>query len=204
MRATLLSLFLLGCGDDLVLQPSPTTLREHLATETSLVVSPPASTGGITAERRTTTGWEAGFVELGVAGGDVAVLAEPSGTLLVQELALDLVPIEIPSSVIGRSARLIDVHVALVAPTRVPATWVDDDEGRATASLQLELSWALEIDGATSPIGSPRLPLIPVTLRLTGGARVEAEIRVEAMGPLWSWADLVRLEDLTLVLAASS
>ena len=204
MRATLVSLFLLGCGDDLLDQPSPTTLREHLATETALVVSPPTSTGGITAERRTTTGWESGFVELAVAGGDVAVLAEPSGTLLVQDLELDLAPIEIPSSVIGRSARLIETHLALTAPTRVPATWVDAHEGRATAPLQLALSWSLEIDGKASPIGSPRLPPIPVTLRLTGGARVVAEIRIEAMGALWSWADLVRLEDLTLVLAASS
>ena len=204
MRATWPLLFLLGCGDDLVVQPAAETLREHLATETALVVSPPDSSGGLTAERRTTTGWEAGFVELELAGGDVAVLAEPSGTLLVQELAIDLAPIEIPSSVIGRGAALTDVHLELVAPTRVPATWVTDDEGRAGAPLQLELSWSLAIDGTTSPIGSPRLPPIPVELWLTGGDEIQAEIRIEVMGVLWSWAELVRIEDLLLTLEASS
>ena len=204
MRAILLSLLVFGCGPDLVEQPSPVSLREHLADETALLVSAPDSTGGITAERRTTTGWEAGFVELSLTGGDLAVLAEPSGALLVQALGLDLSPIEIPSSVIGRSARLTEVRLALVAPTRVPATWIDDHEGRASSPLQLELSWALEIDGATSPIGSPRLPPIPVALRLTGGEQVNAEIRVEAMGELWSWADLVRLEDLFLLTLAES
>jgi len=205
MRRTWLGLLLLvGCGDDLLgASASPQTLREQLATETALVVSPPDSAGGITAERRGSSGWEAGFVQLGITAGDVGVLAEPSGALLVQQLDLELAPIALPPTVL-HDATLTDIRVTLAAPTRVPATWLDDNSGRASAALQLELSWSLVIDGVESPIGAPHLPAIPIELQLFSGDAIHAEIKAVSFGTLWNWADLVRLEDLQLTLHASS
>ena len=46
---------------------------------------------------------------------------------------------------------------------------------------------------------------MPVELVLTGdGASVHAEVRVTSKGTFWSWADLVKLEDLSLTLAATT
>lgn len=195
---------LLGCATA-ASSDAPTSLREQLATETPLAVS--TSAGAITAARWTPAGWEAGVVPLAVARGELAVLAEPSGALLVQRLALALAPIEIPSTVIGRGATLTDVQLALATPTRVPATWLDDLRGGAQAALPLELSWSLVFEGRTTPLGVVALPPLPLVIELEARddstAEIEAEIQIDAPGTLWSWAGLVRLGDLTLSLAAA-
>lgn len=204
MRALWIVLFAVGCGDDLVgsSEDPSLTLRERLAHETSLAVSPD-SAGGVTAGRYTSDGWQAGFVDIAIESGELAVLAEPSGALLVERLELDLAPIELPPSLI-HDAALTEIHVSLAAPTRADATWIDANEGRAETRLPIELSWSLTIEDSTSPVGAPTLPPVPMQLSLYGGDEVHAELRLVAPGELWSWADLVRLEDLQLILVAST
>ncbi|MEJ7597875.1 MAG: hypothetical protein WKG01_08210 [Kofleriaceae bacterium] len=203
MRAPWLFLLpLLGCATAAAPDVPTNSLREQLATETALAVS--ASAGAITAARWTPDGWETGVVALTIDRGELAVLAEPSGALLVQRLELALAPIEIPSTVIGRGAVLTDVHLALATPTRVPATWLDDRRGHASASLPLELSWSLVYEGRTTPLGVITLPPLPLAIELVAGDDIGADVQIDAPGTVWSWAGLVRLGDLTLALAASS
>ena len=137
--------------------------------------------------------------------GELVVLAEPSGALLVQRLELALAPITIPSTVIGRGATLTDVRLALAAPMRVPATWTDGREGHASARLPLELSWSLVFEGNATPLGVVALRPLPVTMGLAAAdGEIASELAIEAPGTLWSWAGLVRLGDLTLAVDASS
>jgi hypothetical protein len=184
----------------------PASVRERLERdETSFAISSTDSAGAITALRHTGDGWQAGLADLEINAGEVAATAETSGAITLERLALEIGPIEIPETVLGYDVQLTDVHLELATPVRIAATWNGDNESRGTAELDLELTWSLTNHGSTSPLGAPDLPPVPVELVLTGdGAVVHAELRVQAPGELWSWADLVKLEDLTLIISAST
>lgn len=208
MRAgTLLCIALfLGCTNT----PSgpPDSVRERLESDgaTALVIAPSDSAGSITAQKRTSGGaWEAGVVALTVRAGELVATADARGAITIERLSVDLGPIEIPKSVLGYAAQLDDVHLASKRPVGVTTTWTGDDAAIGTAPVDLELSWSLTIDGKTSPLGAPSLPAVPIELELTGtGAVVHAEARALSAGVLWSWADLIKLEDLHLILAAAT
>jgi hypothetical protein len=195
-----------ACGTD---DPAaePASMRERLAAPAHLFVTAGASAGAVTAQMRSSTsstGWDHGLVDLKVAGGELVATARADG-LMVESLALELDTIAIPASVIGHAAELHRPTLRLTAPTAVTATWDGDDSAAADVALALELSWSLEVDGVGLPLGAPALPPLPVKLELSGdGSRVVAEIRVHAAGEVWSWADLVKLTDLDLVLGAGT
>jgi len=198
MRTTVLLVVvcLVGCSDD-----SASTLREQLATETALAVSP-ESNGTILADRGTYEGWHQRTVALEVEWGELRVITEPSGALLVQRLEVALAPFTI-SEPAYPDIRLKEIIVELVSPTRVETEWLDDS-GRASARLQLKLSSTVTVNSGSLPVSSPRLAPMPVELVLTGGDAVHAELRVDTSGVLWSYVDEVRLADLSLALTASS
>jgi len=207
MRAvTSLLLLCSACSAEIVTpDPSPPeSVRERLELgETQLLISSAESAGAITARRRTGDGWSAGFVELEVQTGEVVASADGEGVITLERLAIDLGPIEIPPSVLGYEAQLTNVKLEIAGPARVATTWSGDDESRGMVELELELSWSLSHHGSTLPLGSPELPLVPVELVLTGdGSVVHAELRLRSPGELWSWADLLKLEELTLILSA--
>jgi hypothetical protein len=186
----------------------PASVRERLETEpTRLLMSSADSAGTITAELRDHTGWQSGLVDLQVSDGELVVSADASGALTVERFGLGLEPIAIPDSVFGNPAEMKNVRLALAepAPIAAPVWSSDDDAVTASASVSLTLTWALAVDGSTIPLGSPSLPPVPVDLSLTGdGTIVHGEVRVQQQGELWSWADLVKLENLSLVLSAST
>ncbi|HEU0030582.1 MAG TPA: hypothetical protein VFQ53_08115 [Kofleriaceae bacterium] len=166
------------------------------------------SAGAITAARRSTTepdGWLSGLVDLHMSSGEVVVSADDAGAVTLDRLGLAIEPITIPPTVIGHGATLTNVRVELAAPVVLDAEWVDDDEVHATGSIELQLSWSLTVDGSTSGLGSPHLPAVPVDVTITGdGPFVQSEVRIHAPGELWTWASLVKLEDLELILDAQT
>jgi len=184
----------------------PESVRERLELgETQLVISTADSAGAITAQRRTGDGWSAGLVDLEVQTGEVIASADSEGVITLDRLAIELGPIAIPPSVLGYDAQLTNVKLEIAEPARVATTWSGDDESHGMVELELALSWSLSHHGSTLPLGSPELPLVPVELVLTGdGSVVHAELRVRSPGELWSWADLLKLEDLTLILSAQT
>jgi hypothetical protein len=185
---------------------APDSVRDRLeSSEVQLVVAPAARAGTITALRRVSGGWAEGQAPLAIEGGELVAASDARGAIRIERLALELGSIEIPPSVLGYGARLTEVHLETERPTGVATTWQGDDEARAMAPMQLALTWSLTIDGQTSPLGSPRLAPVPVELLLTGdGAAVHAEVHARAAGVLWSWANLLRLEDLELSITAST
>jgi len=181
------------------------SLRERLADETHLFVIANDSAGAITAQRKTKAGWAQQRVELTIIGGELVTTAGDADSLTLAALELGFHPIMIPSTVLGHDAQLTNLHLRLPGPAHVMLTWNGDDEAQATTSLDLALSWTLAIEGTRLPLGAPRLPPLPVALQLTSdGVLVTAELRVHAPGELWSWADVVKLSDLELVLRAQT
>ena len=164
------------------------------------------SAGTITAERRIAGDtWETGLVDLRIDQGEVVASADDAGTITIEKLSFNLAPIAIPASVFNREAALTDVRVELVEPVVTTTTWTDDDQAQLRATLDLELSWALTIGGSTSHLGSPDLPPVTVEVDVVGdGSFVHADVRAVAAGELWSWANLIKLHDLNLVLAADT
>lgn len=205
MRAVLalLPALLIACASNEA--STPVSMRDRLATETHLYVAASDSAGAVTAQLRTRTGWDAGLVDLKLAGGELVASAPRGGTIALTALELELQTIAIPPTLTGHAAALTRPRLRLTAPTTAAATWTGDDSAEADVALALELSWSLTVDGVGIQLGAPSLPPLPVKLQLSGdGARVTAEVRIHAAGELWSWADLVKLSDLELVLDAGT
>lgn len=201
-----LSLLLLcSCSAEVASSGEPASVRERLERdETALAISSADSAGTITALRKTSDDWSSGFVDLGIASGELAASADGDGAITLERFELAIDPIDIPESVLGYPVQLTDVHLS-AKPVRAVTTWSGDDEAHAALDLDLELQWSLTNHGTTSPLGAPDLPPVPAELVLTGdGTIVHAELRVSAPGELWSWADLIKLTDLTLIVSADS
>jgi hypothetical protein len=182
----------------------PASVRERLETaDTRLLIAGAESGGSITAARRISGGWSAGSVDLAIQSGELVASADATGRVTIERLGLWLGPIDIPESVLGHRAQLTDVHIVVDQPIVMTTQWTDDNDAQATTALDLGLSWALTVDGASAALGGPDLPPVPVELLLTGdGDEVRGDVRVHAAGLVWSWADLVKLEDLDLTLGA--
>jgi len=197
-----------ACNTDLAAPSSaaPASVRERLEDLTHLQVEAAASGGAITAERHVAGGeWTGGLVDLQIENGELLVSSDAPGALTVDGFQVSFKPLQIPPGVFGgKDAQLTHVRVDLKNQLRAPAQWVTDDEVHLQANLDINLSWELTLDGSPAPLGSPRLPLVPVEIVLTGdGEHVNAELRAHAPGELWSWAGLVKLSELQLIVGAS-
>lgn len=184
----------------------PDSVRDQLTSSAvQLIVARDERAGSITAQRRAARGWIEGSVELTVRGGELVAAADARGAIRIERFAIDLGTIELPESLLGYAARLTRVRLETEPLTGIATMWRSDDEVRAMAPVQLELSWSLTIEGETSPLGAPSLLPVPVELRITGdGTAIHAQARARASGEIWSWADLLKLKDLDLSLTASA
>lgn len=183
----------------------PASMRDRLAAETRLFVAASRSAGAVTAQLRTASGWTDGVVDLKLASGELITRAAPGGAIALTATELELQTIEIPATLTGHAAALTRPRLQLTAPASAAATWTGDDSAELDVVLALQLSWSLTVNGVGVQVGAPKLPPLPAKLELTGdGARVAAELRIQAAGELWGWADLVKLADLELVLGAST
>ncbi len=202
----LLASFALSCTADVQTSDDPpASVRDRLEDgATQIDITPSDSAGAIAASRRASDGWLTGIVDLHIDSGELVVSADASG-IQIEHFELALAPIDIPTSVIGHPAQLTQVRVDVAGPVHASTTWIDDNEARGVVRLDLALSWALTIDETTIILGAPDLPPVPVELVLTGdGGAVHGVMRVESRGALWSWANLLKLEDLTLIVAGET
>ncbi|HEY1556649.1 MAG TPA: hypothetical protein VGF94_17560 [Kofleriaceae bacterium] len=194
-----------GCSSAIPEAPVTSSVRARLAVTTPLFVTAAASGGTITASRNTATGWQDGATALAVADGELDASADATGALDVSRFELELAPIDLPSDVLGQPAQLRDVRVALATESAMPATWSDDDDAAAAATVDLTLDWTLVVGGSAAPLGTQQLQGVLVAISLAGdGEPVTATIGATGSGELWSWADLVRLQGLQLTLQALS
>jgi len=199
MRALALLPLLTACSADLG-APPPASARAYLEAGADVDVSATDSAGTVGAAHHTPDGWSSGLSNLTIDAGSIALSTNADGTLELDDVALDLGSIEIPESVLGYEVELTDVHIGLKAPVVMVPQWNGDNEAHGNAELELAITWSLTNHGTTSPLGSPELPRLPVALDITGsGAGVHVEMRVTAPGTLWTWANLLELQDLTLI-----
>ena len=208
--ASLLLVVLSACNTEIVDPPAsgPASVRERLVeTATRLMISDADSAGTITVQRKLAGGeWETGLVNLSIDQGEVVASADPeSGGITIEKFSLALDPIEIPRSVFNREASLSHVRAELNRPALVTTTWSDDNTAHLTTTLELAFSWSLTVEGNTSGLGAPELPPLTLSIDVSGdGSIVHADIDAGAGGELWSWAGLLKLQDLSLVLAAET
>lgn len=183
----------------------PASVRERLAEPAHLFVSLGGSAGALTAERKVNGTWQGGVVELGIENGEIIVSSDARDALTLEGFQVAFEPIQIPAGTFGnQNAQLTHVRIDLQNELRTPAVWTNDNEVHLDALLDIELSWTLSLDGAPTPLGSPKLPPVPVELVLTGdGEVVNAELRAHAPGELWNWAGLIKLSELELTLDAT-
>lgn len=205
-RALGLLIALSACSTELADPPAPppASMRELLEVPTRLQVAATESGGAITAERKVATGWQAGLVDLQIENGELIVSSDARDALTVDGMQIVFKPLEIPSGVFGDThAEMTDVRIDLTNETTAAAVWTSDNEAHLTAMLDITLSWTLSLGGSPAPLGSPKLPPVPVHIVLTGdGEHVTAELRAHASGELWSWAGLIKLSELSLVVGA--
>jgi len=184
---------------------APSSLRDQLATKTRLTVNPSRSAGSVTAQHKTSTGWDQRRVDLTVDDGEFIASTDRQSGIMLSALEAGFQTITLPPTLLGREAQLANLRLQLNAPASMTPTWNGDNEAQADAPLDFGLSWSLVINGTQQPLGEPKLTASPVKLLLTSdGAQIVAEVRVHAPGELWNWADLVKLSDFDLVLGAQA
>jgi hypothetical protein len=211
MRTILaLSVLVTGCASSSVEgggQSAPDSVRERLAAgPTRLFVGREGdSTGMVTAQRWTPGGWIAGDHTLVIEDGELEARVAPSGLLTLSSFEVAVAPIEIPEEVFKKPAQLTDVRVKLTTPAAGAAQWSGDDAATATLPLELDLEWAIAIDGGKTPLGEQHLPPIDVSFTVDGdGEYVHATLGLAASGELWNWAGLLELTRLELQLSAET
>jgi hypothetical protein len=164
-----------------------------------------SSQGAITAQRWSSTGWMQGRIDLTITNGDLVASADARGRVIVTAFDLGFATIDIPSSVIGTAAELTNVRLHLDAAPPAPTTWADDDDASATTAFDVTLTWSLMVNGSATVLGPQKLTNLPGKLVLgTDGVTVDGTLDVEAAGDVWTWADLVKLSDLSLSLTAET
>lgn len=189
-------------------EPPPESVRERLMTDPPrLLWNAGESAGSITVQRRLGGGaWEAGLADLAIDQGEIVTSADPdTGEVTIEKLSFTLEDIEIPATVFNRQASLSNVRAELAAPAVVTTAWANDNDVQLTAALDLSFSWALTVEGNTAELGAPDLPPVTLGIHVTGdGSYVHADVDAGAAGELWSWAGLVKLENLNLVLSGET
>ncbi len=169
---------------------------------TSLYVHDEASFGTVTARRRD---HDAVTTDLAIQHGYIRVALDDSGRLAIGELEIAVAPITTVLAS-GKPARLQDIGARLVVPARGDVTWASDDEATATIAMVFDVGGALALDGGTpKPLATQRLRPQSVDITLDGtGDHIDASLRLDAIGELWTWADGVEITEITLSLGAET
>lgn len=209
MRAFLaLTLFAAACSSSSPEGgPSYDSVRDRLADgQTRMLVASAASTGSITAKRRTGDGWTEGTTPVTIESGEVAAKVDAKGNLTVDTLSVSLADIEIPEDVFKKPAQLTALRVSLPKPVTADATtWTSDDDATTTLTVALDFDWAIHVNGGTTPLATQHMPPVTVDVMLTGaGDHIDATASLSAAGELWNWADLIEMTKLDLSLSAST
>lgn len=189
-------------GDDV---HAPASVRERLEDRTRLLISRDASTGSITADKKNGTAWDTGTIPLPFENGELEFSSDANDSLTIETVQINFADIPLPDSLFnGREATLTGVRIELQDSVRAKATWANDDDVALVAELPLELHWAITIGGSATELGSPKLPKVPVGIRVVGdAAHVDASLSAYVEGELWSWAGLIKLRELELGVEAS-
>ncbi|MFT3694891.1 MAG: hypothetical protein QM831_17205 [Kofleriaceae bacterium] len=185
---------------------APASVHDRLSAEpTRLFISGQGSTGELMAQRKGSDGsWISGTSDLSIANGELFAQADDT-QMTASKFDLQLNDIDLPESVFGKPAQLQNVRVVLAKAASGAVTWTDDDSATATLPMQLDLSWAIEIDGTSTQLGAQHFPEFPLDVTLTGGGdHVDATFGLHAQGTLWSWAGLVQLTELDLSLVGAT
>ncbi len=181
----------------------PASLRTQLAEPIHLAIDPRASTGQITAQEHDGSDWLPAEVALAIDDGGIELASRDADELVLHALEVDVAPIALP--MLPGDTYLTDVSVRLAAPVTIGVTWHDNDDAIAIATLDLELAWSLSANGGTLPLATQQLAAVPIAIALRGAhGTATASIGIDQPGQLWTWADLLALDDLALQLPAAT
>src|SRR3569832_1218027 len=156
------------------------------------------------ASHYTSSGWVSGTANLTIDNGEL-VAKQTADQLVADMFDVGFAPIDLPDSLFGKPAQLVDVRVTLTSSASGAASWTDADDATAKLQLLIFLSWKIGNDNKVTPLGTQHLPVIPLQLTLTGGGdHVDGAFTVHSMGDLWSWAGLLQLSEIDLQLSGAT
>jgi hypothetical protein len=206
---------LTGCvggdeGDDQAdprnVAPNPPTLRGHLATPRGMSL-PAGGTVQLKAERKY-DGAQVATPALPVEIGRLAMRAEYSGALVIDQLTFDVANITVGREAIPPDGvTLTDIQVRLAHPVTIDRTVWSDDGSFASGDVRFDLllDWAI-LGGSDQvfPLATQHIEGVPARLSVGLGddGIVTATLDAETGGVFWSWAGIIELSDLHLVLQA--
>jgi hypothetical protein len=149
---------------------------------------------------------EAARLLLPVADGTVEVAVD-GDQLRVRDLELDLMPIDVPTTIVPAGIRLTDVRIGIAAPVRTDdAVWSEDgDECHAHAIVSLTWDWSLDTGDDAWPLAQQRIDGIDADLAIhREGEALTFDASLSARGIAWRWADLVMLGNVAIAMHAGA
>jgi hypothetical protein len=186
--------------------PRPSTLSGYLGAPRGMTL-PAGGTVRLTAARKF-DGAQVVTPDLAVRTGKISVRANREGALVVDQLSFDVADITIGGAAIPPDGvTLTHIRVALARPVVIDrTTWSDDGSfAEGEVSFDLLLDWALLGGGNQAfPLATQRINGVPARLSLgLGEDGVTATLDASNGGVFWSWAGIIELSDLHLVLQAT-
>ena len=183
--------------------PRPATLSGYLAAPRGMTL-PAGGTVRLTASRKY-DGAQVVTPDLDVRIGKINVRADRNGSLVVDQLTFDVADISIGGAAIPPDGvTLTQIQVTLARPVVIDrTTWSDDGSfAEGEVSFDLLLDWSLLGGGnQTFPLATQAINGVPARLSVgLGEDGVTATLDASNGGVFWSWAGIIELSDLHLVL----
>jgi len=147
--------------------------------------------------------------DLDVEIGHVAMRADDSGALVVDQLTFDVGNVTVGKEAVPPDGiTLTEIQVRLARPVQIDRTdWSDDGSfASGEVSMDLLLDWAI-LGGRDQvfPLATQHINGVParISVGLGDDGMVTATLDAETGGVFWSWAGIIELSDLHLELQAN-
>lgn len=188
------------------------TTREQLRDEVSFSVRPDQSRVTMHVAFDRGDQWIGQPFAVEVLGGTITAALDADDAVTVTSMHIDLGDVVVPaghSSVRGVTDEMLRftglaLHLDRPTPCRDTSWSADDDACSAVLPAELNLEWAISVEGKTEPQATERLEQItlPVTVERRRGATT-ITVQAQVVDAMWDWAGMVEFGQLTMILRGS-
>ena len=194
-----------GSAPSLPAQPSAeASLADELARGATLSFDQQEADLSVAA-RFAHSGGGATVTSLTLHNGEASVVVMPDGSVVLQDLQLEV------ADIVGTNPdvpiRFTDIEVGLLEAVHADAQWFGgDNEGYAELSADIVINWSLHRGGAPWPLDPLVLRDVPIQLEMVRAANgtPTVELRSSIHGVFYDWVGIAQLSALEMRLESTN